>query len=123
MGFWDEVYQLREEGLVPRVWKRADLRVHLQMPGGSYSVNAISRKPSDESVSLCRDDVGLDVKNGKEPKAWRVGPPRSGQYQLIEDPEDDEATQKEQREKASLRARELRAIDSQEIRESDGPRY
>ena len=116
MGFWDDVYQLREKGLIPRVWKRADLRSYLQIPGGPYSAESISQRPSDESVSFCRDDIGLDVKNGKEPKAWRVGPPRSGQFQLIEDPEDDEDTQEKEHLLALLRAMELRAGWSNPLR-------
>ena len=120
MGFWEEVYRLREKGLIPRVWKRADLTPHLMDSNAEGAINAI---PSNASISLEHFGIGNYVKNRQLPRAWRVGPPRSGQYQLIEDPEDDEATQNKQREKALSRARELRAMNGQEIRESGGPPY
>ena len=116
MGFWEDVYRLREEGLIPRVWKRADLRSYLQIPSGPYSAESISQKPSDESVAFYRDDIGLVVKNGKGPKAWRVGPPRSGKYRLVKDPEDDEDTQEKEHLLALLRAMELRAGWSNPLR-------
>lgn len=109
MTFWDEIYRLREKNLIPRVWKRSHLREHLQVPDGPYSAESITQRPSDESVSFYGDGIGLDVKNGKEPRAWRVGPPRSGQYKLILDPEDDVDSQKNEHLLALLRAMELRA--------------
>ena len=109
MAFWDEVYRLRDQGLIPRVWKRSHLRTHLQVPDGQFSAESISQRPSDESVSFYSDGIGLDVKKGKKPKAWRVGSPRSGEYKLIVDPEDDEDTQEKEHLLALLRAMELRA--------------
>ena len=109
MGFWDDVYELREKGLIPRVWKPGDLKSYLQTPGEPYSVESISQRPSDESVAFYRDDIGLDVKNGKEPKAWRVSTYLSGSYKLVKDPDDDEDTQEKEHLLALLRAMELRA--------------
>ena len=60
-------------------------------------------------------DGGYHARTESAPKAWRLG---NGEYRLIEDPEDDEATQKGQRERASLRARELSAMSGEEIREA-----
>ena len=117
MGFWEDVYRLREEGLIPRVWKRADLIPHLL---DSYAEGSINTIPSNASISMEYAGIGDYVKKSQEPRAWRVGLPRSGQYQLIEDPDDDEATRKEQRAKASLRAKELRVMNGQEIREPNG---
>ena len=117
MSFWEDVYELREKGLIPRVWKRSDLTPLLQKPNGSYAEGSINTIPSNASISLEHIGMGNYVKNRQLPKAWRVGTPRSGQYQLVEDPEDDAATQKEQREKAVSRAKELRAMSGQEIRE------
>ena len=98
--------------------KRSDLAPHLLKPEwGGFADRSINTIPSNASISLEHIGIGNSVKNNQLPKAWRVGPPRSGQYQLIEDPEDDEATRKGQCEKASSRARELRVMNGQEIRE------
>ena len=112
MSFWDDVYELRERGLIPRVWKRSDLTPHLLKPKGAYAKGSINTIPSNASISQVHIEIGDYIKKNQLPKAWRLG---DGKYQLVEDPEDDEATQKEQRERASLRAGELRAMNSQEI--------
>ena len=108
MTFWKEVYRLRKEGLIPRVWKRRHLMKHLKVPEGEFRENTIGVYPANSSISLEHHEIGDYVKRGQEPKAWRIGPPRSGDYQLIVDPEDDDTTQQEQRAKALARAEELR---------------
>jgi hypothetical protein len=109
VAFWDEIYRLREKNLISRVWKRSHLREHLQVPDGRYSAESISQRPSDDSVSFYEDGIGLDVKKGENPVAWRVGSPRSGEYKLIVDPEDDLDTQEKEHYLALLRAMELRS--------------
>ena len=109
MTFWDEVYELRRKGLIPRVWKVHDLRPYLQRPDGQYAKIAVDTIPANASISFRNDEIGNYVKNRKsDPRAWRVGPPKSGEYKLVVDPEDDLDTQEKERLLALLRAMELR---------------
>ncbi len=87
MSFWDDVYELRKRGAIPKVWTQDCLRPHLMGPYTPSSINAL---PSNRSMTRDGKQLGNYVKNGQEPKAWRVG---SGEFQLIIDPEDDAATQ------------------------------
>ena len=117
MGFWEDVYRLREEGLIPRVWKVGELKQNL--PSSRYAPTTITTNPPNFSITIEGDlDGGYHARKESAPKAWRLG---NGEYQLIEDPDDDEMTQKEQREKALVRARELRAVNIQEVREAGDP--
>ncbi len=124
MTFWQEVYRLRKERLIPRVWKRRHLMKHLKVPDGDFRENTVGVYPANSSISLKHYEIGDYVKRGQEPKAWRIGPPRSGEYQLIVDPEDDDTTQQEQRATALARAEELRsgvgAINGLEVAEAIG---
>ena len=61
MNFWDEIYMLREQGMVPKVWTRACLRPHLQ---GKYMPNSISTIPSNGSMT--RDGK----RNGQLRQTW-----------------------------------------------------
>lgn len=103
MSFWDEVYSLRKQGAIPRVWTRDSLRPHLL---GPYTPNSISAIPSNESMARDGKQVGNYVKNGREPKAWRTGP---GEFQLVIDPDDDAATQDAERRRARAYAQIARA--------------
>ncbi len=103
MSFWDEVYALREQGAIPRVWTRDSLRSHLL---GPYTPNSISTIPSNQSIARDGKQLGNYVKNGREPKAWRVGP---GEFQLVTDPDDDTATQDAERRRAQAYAQLARA--------------
>ena len=104
MSFWDEVYKLREQGLIPRVWTRECLRPHLL---GPYTPNSINTIPSNQSITRDGKEIGKYVKHGRDPKAWRVG---RGEFQLVVDPDDDEATRETERLRAkaySMLARNL----------------
>jgi hypothetical protein len=104
MSFWDEVYKLREQGLIPRVWTRECLRPHLL---GPYTPNSINTIPSNQSITRDGKEIGNYVKHGRDPKAWRVG---RGEFQLVVDPDDDEATRETERLRAkaySMLARNL----------------
>ena len=103
MSFWDYVYSLREREAIPRIWTRDHLRPHLV---GPYTPNSINTIPSNGSLSPDGKQLGNYVKNGQDPKAWRVGP---GEFQLIEDPDDDAADQDEQRRRAQVYAQLGRA--------------
>ena len=103
MSFWDEVYSLRKQGAIPRVWTRDSLRPHLL---GPYTPNSINTIPSNRSLARDGKQVGNYVKNGQEPKAWRVGP---GEFQLVIDPDDDAATQDAERRRARAYAQIARA--------------
>ena len=103
MSFWDEVYSLRKQGAIPRVWTRDSLRPHLL---GPYTPNSISAIPSNQSMARDGKQIGNYVKNGREPKAWRAGP---GEFQLVIDPDDDAATQDAECRRARAYAQVARA--------------
>ena len=100
--FWDNVWQLRLRGLIPRVWKAGHIREHLK---GLYKPNTINSVPINYGVEREGTKIGNAVKNGQAPKVWRVGP---GDYQLITDPEDNAETQDTEKNRAEERATELR---------------
>ena len=113
MSFWDEVYKLREQGQIPRVWTRQCLRPHLL---GPYTPNSINTIPSNQSITKDGKEIGNYVKHGRDPKAWRVG---HGEFQLVVDPDDDEATQENERLRAksySILARNLLSGDPYPLR-------
>ena len=101
MGFWERVFELREQGLIPRVWKRRDIEEFLR---GEFAPNTINALPSNYSVLMEGDEVGNSVKRGQSPKAWRVG---RGKFQLIADPEDDVPTQKAEKSRAKRLADQI----------------
>lgn len=84
MAFWDDVYNLRKNNLIPRQWKREHIRPSLQAKG--YQLTTINSLPSNQSMSRDGNSLGDFVRRrGLEPKAWRTG---VGIYELIEDPGD-----------------------------------
>lgn len=103
MSFWDEIYELRKQGLIPRVWTRDSLRPHLQ---GKFMPNSITTIPSNGSMTRDGKRIGNYVKRGQDPRAWRVGP---GEFRLIVDPHDDVAIQDAERRRAWAYARVARA--------------
>ena len=104
MSFWDEVYKLREQGQIPRVWTRQCLRPHLL---GPYTPNSINTIPSNQSITKDGKEIGNYVKHGRDPKAWRVG---HGEFQLVVDPDDDAATQGKELRRAQAYAHVAREI-------------
>ena len=93
MTFWGSVYKLREQELIPLVWKRSHIRPYLERPNGRFASNAINTIPSNQSMTMDGQELGNYIKKGQTPKAWRVGSYRSGEFQLICDPNDDIANQ------------------------------
>ena len=104
MSFWDEVYKLREQGLIPRVWRLAHLRSHLS---AKYKPNSINTIPSNQSITRDGKEIGNYVNRGQDPKAWRIG---RGEFQLVVDPDDDESTRDAERQRAASYAHVARAI-------------
>ena len=104
-GFWQQVYHLRDMGLIGRIWKPAQLNEYLERPMGEYAASTISVRPHNSCVSLEGNGIGDFVSKGQSPKVWRVG---RGLFQLIEDPDDDPETQQAQMRRAMARAEELR---------------
>ena len=96
MTLWDDIYELRRQDKIPRLWKSSHLREHLPNP-----IAALRSVPANQSISKDGRVLGNYVKSGRPPKAWRIPPPRSGLYELIEDPSDDEATQQAALDKVS----------------------
>ena len=104
MGFWDDIYELREQGRLPRIWKPADLRPYLI---GPYAEKTIGRNPPNSSITRDGKIIGNFVKRGRRPKAWRMG---DGKYQLIVDPGDDAVTQDAERQRVESYGHIARAI-------------
>ena len=104
MSFWDDIYNLREQGLIPPVWTRADIRPHLL---GAYTPNSISAIPSNASMTRDGKAIGDYVKHGRGAQAWRIGP---GEFRLVTDPADDLPTQDAERRRAKAYAHLARAI-------------
>ena len=104
MSFWDDIYKLREQGLIPPVWTRADIRPHLL---GAYTPNTIGTVPSNASMTRDGKQIGNYVKHGRDAQAWRVGPDK---FQLVTDPADDPATQEGERRRAKAYAHLARRI-------------
>ena len=103
LTFWELVYGLRGQGLVPRDWRTGDLQQHMVW---AFERNTIKNNPGNSSVAMDGDGIGDFVKNGAKPWAWRVG---RGLFRLVADPEDDAATQAAETARAARRAQELRA--------------
>lgn len=80
MTFWESVYELRKNRLIPYEWTRTDLRPHLL---GKFAAGSISTIPSNASMTRDGKEKGDYVRRGREPEAWRVG---DGKFQLINDP-------------------------------------
>lgn len=96
MTFWTDVYNLRKGNLIPKQWKRSDIREYLLTKG--YPLTTIGSLPSNQSISRDGSIRGDYIKKGSEkPKAWRIG---SGKYELIEDPMDSIDQQQHQKDLA-----------------------
>ena len=106
IGFWRQVYRLREMDVIGRAWKTAQLNEYMERPRGEYAASTIAVRPHNSCVSLEGHGIGDFVSKGQSPKVWRVG---RGLFQLIEDPDDDPETQQAQMRRAMARAEELRA--------------
>ena len=102
MSFRDEVHRLRADGLVARVWRPADLRIHL---AGRFAHGTFAANPNNSSISRIGDWAGSSVRHGVTPWAWRVD---RGEYELIVDPQDSVETQVREMRSALERAEELR---------------
>ena len=106
IGFWQQVYRLREMDMIGRVWKTAQLNEYLERPRGEYAATTIAVRPHNSCVSLEGSGIGDFVRKGQSPKVWRVG---RGLFQLIEDPDDNPEIQQAQMRRAVARAEELRS--------------
>lgn len=105
IGFWQQIYRLREMQMIGRVWKTSQLNEYLERPRGEYAASTIAVRPHNSCVSMEGDGIGDFVSKGQSPKVWRVG---RGLFQLVEDPDDDPETQQAQMQRAMARAEELR---------------
>lgn len=104
MSFWDAIYKLREDGLIPPVWTRADIRPHLL---GTYRPNTIMTVPSNASMTRDGKQMGDYIKRGSDAQAWRVG---LGEFRLVADPADDLPTQEQERQRAKAYAHVERRV-------------
>ena len=94
MSFWDSIYALREQNLIPPIWTRADIKPHLL---GAYAPNTVNSLPSNASMTQDGKAIGDYVKRGSAAQAWRVG---YGKFRLVADPADDLPTQEAERRRA-----------------------
>ena len=102
MGFWEDVYRLRQVGLIPRVWTRSHIQESLSE---KYAKDTIRAAPN--YASLTREGAviaGDYIEKGIEPRAWRLG---IGAFSLIEDPEDDENIRAAERSLARARCEKI----------------
>jgi hypothetical protein len=81
MKFWQAIYGLRKQNLIPKQWSRGDIRPHLR---DRFAENTIKTVPSNASISRDGSIKGDYVKKGSLAKAYRVD---RGLFELIEDPE------------------------------------
>lgn len=102
MAFWDEVYKLRQQGLIPRVWTRADLLPQLK----SEYPHALLSLPFWHAMSEDGAMVGYFVRAGLRPEAWSLG---NGKFRLVIDPEDDAEIQQAELKRAHAGAKTARA--------------
>ncbi len=91
MSFWDSIYELCNQDIIPNEWKRKHLREYLENPKGRFAHSSITTIPSNQSMNKDGSEIGDYIKKGQTPKAWRVSP--KGTFRLIMDPSDDEVTQ------------------------------
>ena len=103
MSFWGDIYTLREQGLIPPVWTRADIKPHLL---GAYMLNTVMTVPSNSSMTRDGKKLGDYVKRGSDARAWRVS---RAKFRLIADPDDDAATQAAEQRRAQAYAQVARA--------------
>ena len=111
IGFWQQIYRLREMQMIGRVWKTSQLNEYLERPWGEYAASTIAVRPHNSCVSMEGDGIGDFVSKGQSPKVWRVG---RGLFQLVQDPDDDPETQQAQMRRAMARAERLRAKNRRE---------
>ena len=105
MSFWEDIYELRRTGELPKVWKWQDVDECLSEIYPDEDLAIYSNK-----ASLTREGAvkaGDYMQNGAEPWAWRLG---IGSFTLIEDPEDDDATKAEERSLARARCERIDQI-------------
>ncbi|MFC1978284.1 hypothetical protein ACFLWS_08535 [Chloroflexota bacterium] len=82
MSFWEDMYEIRRRGLIPRQWSRADIRPFL---ADKYKPNTMNSLPSNQSMKRDGSSKGNYILRGLDPKGWRIEP---GIFELIEDPSD-----------------------------------
>lgn len=80
MTFWNDIYELRKQNLIPRQWRRKHILPYLKH---KYKGSTIWTVPSNQSVSKDRSVQGNYVQRGMEPKAYRIAP---GLFELINEP-------------------------------------
>ena len=102
MGFWEDIYELRQTGALPKVWTWQDVdeRLSESYPDDELAIYSSKGSLTREGAVVAGDHM----KNGAEPWAWRLG---IGAFTLIEDPEDDEATRDEERSLARTRCERI----------------
>jgi len=80
MTFWNDIYELRKQNLIPQQWRRKHIMPYLKH---KYKDSTIWTVPSNQSVSKDRNVQGNYVQRGMEPKAYRIAP---GLFELINEP-------------------------------------
>jgi hypothetical protein len=76
----DEIRDGVRAGIIPREWRRADIRPHLR--GRGYLDNSITTMPSNYAISKDGKTKGNYVKRGMQPKYLCL---EKGLYRLIDE--------------------------------------
>lgn len=103
MTIWSRIYELRDEGKVPRDWRRRHIEMYLK---GEFAHNHINATPSNLCISKEGNQMGDSVKKGNTPKVWLM---ERGLFRLIKDPDDAPAVQEDEMRRAKARVAELRS--------------
>jgi len=80
MTFWNDIYELRRQNLIPQQWRRKHIMPYLKH---KYKASTIWTVPPNQSISKDRRVQGNYVQRGMQPKAYRIAP---GLFELIEEP-------------------------------------
>jgi hypothetical protein len=107
MTFWNDIYELRRQNLIPQQWRRKHIMPYLKH---KYKASTIWTVPPNQSVSKDRRVQGNYVQRGMQPKAYRIAP---GLFELIEEPS---ASLKK-----SLNQREPKSRSSSRVKPSKRP--
>ena len=80
MTFWNDIFELRRQNLIPQQWRHKHIIPYLKH---KYKASTIWTVPPNQSISKDRRIQGNYVQRGMQPKAYRIAP---GLFELIEEP-------------------------------------
>jgi hypothetical protein len=108
MTFWNDIYELRRQNLIPQQWRRRHIMPYLKH---KYKASTIWTVPPNQSISKDRQVQGNYVQRGMQAKAYRIAP---GLFELIDEPPASP--------KKSLNQRQTKSRSSSRVKSSRQPR-